>query len=130
VVRTDEATGLHVIPAGDFAANSSRLFYSKEMVSLLESLRLQYDLVVLDAPPLFAVSDAPLLAAIADAVLLCVKWRGTSRKLAEHAVRSLREAGANPVGVVLTQVDLRAYRATGYSDSPVHDRRNNGYYYG
>lgn len=78
---------------------------SQQFRQLIARLGRTYDLVLLDTPPVLAVSDATVIAPIADQVLMLVKWNHTARQAAEACVKALAEAGAAPVGVVLTMVD-------------------------
>ena len=98
------------------------------MARLLQTLRQDYDLVLLDAPPAQAVTDARVVAAIADATLLCVRWRSTPRGVVLHARELLEEAHANVVGAILTQVEVRVHVRSGYADAEVYHPRYGGYF--
>jgi succinoglycan biosynthesis transport protein ExoP len=103
------------------------LFLSATMGRLLASARHDYDLVILDAPPVQAMTEARVAAAIADATLLCVRWRSTPRAVLRHALELLEEAHAAVVGIVLTRVDARAHVRSGYADAEVYHRRYRRY---
>ena len=77
-----------------------------EMKEFLEEASAKYDLVILDAPPVLAVSESTVIASQADGTLLVV-WSGrTSRKLLTAAVRQLLSRGADLLGCVLNNLDL------------------------
>jgi Mrp family chromosome partitioning ATPase len=106
------------------------LFMSAAMGRLLATVRADYDLVLLDAPPVQAMTEARVVAAIADATLLCVRWRSTPRAVLRHALDLLEEAHAHVAGTVLTRVDPRAHVRSGYADAEVYHRRYRPYYRG
>ncbi len=128
IIRRDRLTAMDYISAGTSKANSLGLFMSDAMTQALERLRQDYDLVVLDAPPVFAMTDARIISRIADATLLCVRWRDTPRSVVSRSLDLLDEAQARVVGVSLTRVDPRAHVRGGHSDSEVYHPRYGGYY--
>ena len=128
VIRRDRTTGMDFIPAGGGRANSLGLFMSDAMARMLDRIRDEYDLVLLDAPPVFAMSEARIISRCADATLLCVRWRETPRSVVSRSLDLLDEADARVIGVALTRVDPRAHGRAGYADSEVYHRRYGGYY--
>ena len=128
--REDPLTGLAYIAAGKPGGDMLSLFLSDAMGRLLNTVREQYDLILLDTPPVQAMSEARVAASIADAVLLCVRWRDTPRDVLRHALNLLRETHANVIGTVLTRVDPRAHVRSGAADSEVYHRRYRRYYRG
>ena len=128
VIRQDLLSGMRYIAAGSPEANAFSLFMSEAMARLLQRLREEFDLVLLDAPPAQAMTDTRVIAGIADATLLCVRWRSTPIGVAEHAVALLGEAGANVVGVALTRVDARVHLRSGSADAEVYHPRYGGYF--
>ena len=128
VVRKDPDTGMAYIPCGRRDTNALGLLMSAAMVRLLQVLRDEYDLVLLDTPPAEAITDARIVAGLADATLFCVRWRATSRHVATHALGLLEEAHANVVGAALTQVDVNVHVRSGYADADVYHPRYGGYF--
>ncbi len=128
VIRKDSLTSMDYLPAGRAKADALGLLMSAAMARLLQTLRQDYDLVLLDAPPAEAASDARIIAAAADATLLCVRWRSTPRDVVLHALDLLEEAHANVVGAALTQVDVRSHVRSGYADAGVYHPRYGGRY--
>jgi polysaccharide biosynthesis transport protein len=129
-IRRDPMTGMHILPAGKPDGDLVGLFLSGVMASVLATLRTQYDIVVLDAPPVQAMTEARIIAALADATLLCVRWRSTPRDVLLHAVAVLEDAHAHVAGTVLTRVDPRAHVRSGSADAEVYHRRYRTYYEG
>jgi Mrp family chromosome partitioning ATPase len=73
------------------------------MKSLLQSASGSFDYVIIDSPPLLAVSDALLLSTQVDGVVLVTRAGTTSRKQLEHALHRLSEIESNILGVVLNR---------------------------
>lgn len=117
VVQHTAVAGLDLIGTGAFPDNPAELVLRREMKEFLAHASELYDLVVLDAPPILAVSESTVIASQTDGVLLVV-WGGrTSRKLVVAAVRQLLSRGANLLGFVLNNLDLARmgnYGASGY----------------
>jgi capsular exopolysaccharide synthesis family protein len=130
VIEADPLTGMSFIHAGHPRGDVLSLFMSEAMARLLATVRGQYDLVLLDAPPVQAMTEARVIAAIADATVLCVRWRSTPRAVLRHALDLLEDANANVVGTVLTRVDPRAHVRSGFADAEVYHRRYRQYYQG
>jgi capsular exopolysaccharide synthesis family protein len=128
IIRKDEVTGMEYIVAGKPDANALGLLMSATMARLLQTLRQDYDFVLLDAPPAQAVTDARIVAGLADATLLCVRWRSTPRSTALNTLEMLEEAHANVVGAVLTHVDVNVHVRSGFADAEVYHPRYGGYF--
>jgi capsular exopolysaccharide synthesis family protein len=128
VIQKDPATGMDFIPCGTREANILGLLMSATMIRLLQTLRHDYDLVLLDTPPAEAITDARIVAGLADATLFCVRWRATSHQIALHALDRLVDAHANVVGVALTQVDVNVHLRSGHADAEAYHPRYGGIY--
>jgi capsular exopolysaccharide synthesis family protein len=122
LVQVDEGSGLHVIAARGGTANPQDLLGSQQMRGFLHGLRDRYDLIVIDAPPVLAVTDALVLSHIVDAVVFLVRWERTPRPIALGAIKLLQTQGRHLAGVVLTRVNVRRHAKYGFGDY--------GYYYG
>lgn len=117
VVQHTAVAGLDLVGTGAFADNPAELVLRREMKDFLAEAAKHYDLVIVDSPPVLAVSESTVIASQTDAVLLVV-WSGrTSRKLVQAAVRQLLSRGAYLAGCVLNNLDLTqmgSYGASGY----------------
>ena len=122
VIEIDPVSTAHLIPAGARAPNPIDLLGSPQMRRLIKALAQAYDLVILDTPPVLAVSDALVLVRHVDATLFLIRWEQTRRLAAVSGLKVALEAGANLAGVVLSQVDVKRHAQYDYADS--------GYYYG
>jgi capsular exopolysaccharide synthesis family protein len=85
--------------------------------AMIQKLADDFDLVILDSPPILAVSDAVLIASAADATLFVVRWRTTPKDIVKQGVKVLRASRANLAGVVFNRIDMskaRQYEGSGY----------------
>jgi capsular exopolysaccharide synthesis family protein len=114
ILYKDERTGLELMTAGRAQGDPALLLGSLPLRRLLAALRLRYDLIVVDAPPVLGAVDARLLAASADLTLLVVRWAATRRQEVGSALKALRGAGAQLAGAALTFVDLKRHAYYGY----------------
>ena len=129
-LQDDPVSGMKFIAAGKPIADILALFLSDEMRQLLAEAREQFDLILLDSPPVEAMTESRIAAALADATLLCVRWRATPAKTLLRAMEVLHDAHAKVIGTVLTRVDPRAHLRSGYADAGVYHRRYRAYYRG
>lgn len=108
-IQRDVSTGLDLLTTGSIPPNASELLLSDSMSRLMESLGECYDIVVIDTPPVLAVSDAPMMATIAGTVFLVARFqKSTIGELTESA-RQLQRANAPLKGVIFNGVDARAF---------------------
>jgi succinoglycan biosynthesis transport protein ExoP len=92
---------LRLLPGGMVPPNPSELLGSKRMEQLLDKLSKQADVVIVDSPPVLAVTDAAVLAKHVSGLVLVTKAGQTRRDAALQALEHLRQAGANLLGGVL-----------------------------
>jgi capsular exopolysaccharide synthesis family protein len=97
---------LYLLPAGPPAPHPAELVGSASMRSLLQELRREYDYILLDSPPVLAVTDAVLLSLLADSVVLVARSSQTPKQSLRRAAGLFLQANANIAGVVLNATDL------------------------
>ena len=114
-------TGLQVLACGPIPPNPSELLQSKAMETLLAQLRAEYDVVLLDAPPLLPVTDAALLTAQADGALVVVRHGKTTHDQLAHAIERLEAVDARALGVVLNMVPAKRRGGETYSYTYQYD---------
>jgi capsular exopolysaccharide synthesis family protein len=102
VVRTT-VPKLAFLPPGPVPPNPAELLGSRRTAELLDELRGAADVVVIDTPPLLAVTDAAVLAARADGVMVVTALGETRRDSLERAVRILRHTGVRILGTVVNK---------------------------
>lgn len=105
---------LAVIPAGTPTPHSAGLLDSPSFGRLLEQVRSQFDLIVIDTPPLNLITDAATIAATVGAVVLVVRGGVTDREALEMALDRLGRTNASILGVVLNDVRLPSGYASSY----------------
>ena len=96
---------LFLITAGTILPNPPEILGSKEMENLIKELKINFDYIIIDTPPILPVSDTLLLASKADATLIVVKARKTKEKIVKESYERLIEAKANVIGTVLNESD-------------------------
>ena len=106
--------GLHVIASGAIPPNPAELLQSGQMATFLERLRRQYDVIIIDAPPLLPVADAAVLAQQADGALLVVRHGKTTKDQVTAAVERLRSVEAELLGTVFNRTPNKGGDGYGY----------------
>jgi capsular exopolysaccharide synthesis family protein len=107
VFNPTKIANLWVVTCGIIPPNPSELLGSQKMKVFLERAKQQFDIVLLDSPPISSLADASVLGAVVDGVLFIVKVNMANRDLIEKAKEQLETVGANIIGVVLNDVDVK-----------------------
>lgn len=107
---------LHVVTSGDIPPNPSELLGSKEMKLTLEALRGHYDIIILDLPPINAVSDALVISRLTHGMVMVVRQNYNNKRELQEAMRQLKIVDAKVLGFVLTAAEEREekYRSRRY----------------
>lgn len=103
-VRPNVLPNLDFLPSGPFPPNPSELLNSKTMALLIEEFEGRYDQVIIDSPPVLAVTDAAILAVHTDGVVIVLRSGETEQRAAERSVDQLRRLGVRVFGAVLNAV--------------------------
>lgn len=122
ILHRDERTDMIVITAGRSATNPTDILSSEQMKTLLSRLAQVNDLVVVDSPPVLAVSDARVLSRLTDKTVYMVRWAETRREIAMLGIKQMLDIGSDVAGVTLSMVNVAKHARYGYGDS--------GYYHG
>ena len=128
VIHHDLETGLHFLPVKTQTTNPTDLLESERMRQLIEVCRANYDYIIIDTAPVASVTDTKVAASLADKIVFVVHWGKTIESAARDSLQSLREAGVEPAGAVLTQIDLRKHAQYGYGDIGQYYSRSQRYY--
>jgi polysaccharide biosynthesis transport protein len=107
---------LHVLPSGQVPPNPSELLGSRPMATLLEQLSSQYDIVLIDTPPLLPVTDAAILAKISGGALVIAAAGNVHRQQLADGLGALQDVGARVLGVVLNRLAHKQNDAYSYYD--------------
>ncbi|HEY2607630.1 MAG TPA: CpsD/CapB family tyrosine-protein kinase, partial [Paraburkholderia sp.] len=115
MIQHDVLPGLDVLPKGSLPTHPAELLMSKRFETMLDELKPYYDVVIVDTPPVLAVTDATLIGKYAGTTLLVVRHgRHPLNEIIETAKR-MRNAGVAMRGVLLTDVPQEgAFLGSGY----------------
>jgi len=114
ITRSTFVEGLSFIPAGALPPNPSELLGGDRMHEVVVSLKSEFDVVLLDTPPVHAAADSLILGKLSDGVLLVLRAGHTERASALDAIRRLTSIGVRVVGAVLNDPDQKVPQYTGY----------------
>lgn len=98
---------VNIITSGPIPPNPAELLNSKAMTRFLEEVSRQYDQVLIDTPPVIAVTDAQVLASKVDGVILVVNAGKTNKDIVVKAKQQLQHVKANLLGVVLNKKEMK-----------------------
>ncbi|MBL9135244.1 MAG: polysaccharide biosynthesis tyrosine autokinase [Verrucomicrobiales bacterium] len=115
ITHKSDVPNLDVIACGPIPANPSELLDTPQMEKLLGELRQRYDRVVIDCPPISAVSDPLVMGAKSDGILYVMKFKKIRREHARRSVQRIQDAGIQVVGVLLNDIDFEGRDSYYYS---------------
>ncbi len=107
VIKRTEVENLDLITAGDIPPNPAEMVGSERMKAFLDEARARYDIVLLDSPPVVAVTDAAILTTRADATIVVVSSGMTGRSELKRAINLIQNVGSHVLGVVLNGLDIK-----------------------
>ena len=114
--RTTGVDGLHFIAAGAYPPNPSEILTSSRFSEILARLEQEFDLVIVDTPPLLAVADAAVIANLAGSTVLVMRSGVHTESHVADALKKLRRARARVVGGVMNAVPLKNHNRNGTYD--------------
>lgn len=126
-IATEPESGVDIMLGLGPAEDAFTLMRGERMAQLLQAVRPRYDLIVIDAAPVMAVSETRTLIDLADETLFIVRWKTTERSAARAALRDLERMDAGITGVVLTQVNLREHLKYQDADRLAYQDKYNQY---
>src|SRR6185437_6990861 len=136
-IQSIPGLGIDLLPLRSPPDDPLTPFANGQLPRLIRSLREQYDLVVIDGPPLLAVTEAQLLTAMVDRILFAVRWGKTRQDVALNALNLLRDPRllgdklvSEMIAAVVTQVDLRRHARYRFGDAGESLMRFKQYYGG
>lgn len=107
VVKKTAVNSLSLITSGSLPPNPSELLASNKMQDVIKLLAKHFDTVILDSPPLLAVTDALILAKSVDGVILVIDPKKTKRGAIQQAVEQLQRLDARLLGIVLNNIKVK-----------------------
>ncbi|RLC47531.1 MAG: hypothetical protein DRH70_03155 [Candidatus Coatesbacteria bacterium] len=110
---------LHFLPSGPTPPNPAEILSSSSVRELLAMLSNDFDVVLVDSPPIIGLTDAVVLGTIVGGVFLVIRAGRTSRQQMSLAVQMLQNVGCHILGAVLNEVDIHKpyYKVYAYSRS-------------
>jgi capsular exopolysaccharide synthesis family protein len=135
-IQQSAVVGLSILPCGPKPPNPAELLTSPRFEEIVDTLREQYDFVIIDTPPLLAVTDPAIVVPRVDGVLLVVRITKNGRPDAERARDILKTLDASVIGVVVNGQQIKSgyggygYDSYGYNaeDYSYGDYEKDGYY--
>ena len=109
--------GFDVLMGEKPTTNAADIFSSHRFADFLDGLRKTYDHVIIDSPPVLAVTDARIIGLATDAVIYTVKWDSTTHRQVADGLKSLEQVNVNISGLVLSQISGKGMKRYGYGDS-------------
>jgi len=114
VIQPSPIPNLDIITSGNIPPNPTEMIASNRMTAMLEELKQMYDMILIDTPPLLAVTDAQIAATKSDGVVLVIDQGKVKKDVALKATKSLELVKARLLGVVLNNVKRSAKDQTYY----------------
>lgn len=106
---------LYLLTSGTIPPNPAEMLSSKKMKDFLRSMEEEFDSIIIDSPPVLAVTDAQILSTIVNGVLLVAASGQTEKEIIIRAKQLLMKVKANILGMILTKVPVNTGKGYGYS---------------
>ncbi|MEY4489448.1 MAG: hypothetical protein RIQ79_1956 [Verrucomicrobiota bacterium] len=116
---------LDILPTGGRAKNPTHILSNKAFELMISELRKRYDRIILDTPPLAAVSDALVVLSLVDGAIFTIFFNKVRRKAAQASARRLLESNVTCFGAVLNGLNLAV---SGYYYAQYYDKSYKDYY--
>ena len=125
LIQDTPVKNLSLITAGNMNEKFFGLINPQAMTEAINELRADFDLIIIDSPPILGVNDAAILANVADATMLVVKYSGYPRGMVLRAHNTLKSTADNMCGVILNNVNMKTdnYYASYYQPYHYHERK-------
>ncbi len=126
IVRSTEVNNLFYVSAGTIPPNPSEILGSTQMESFIQKLKNTFDYVIIDSPPLIAVTDSEILAQVVDGTILVVSANYTEMDLLEKSIEVLKRDNSTFLGVLLNNFSFRSGYSSYYKYYYYYSRPTNG----
>ena len=114
VIQYTEIKGLDFIPRGPIPPNPSELLMHSNFSKFLDEIKTQYDLIIIDTPPVLAVTDAVIISSQAGTTLIVARYETNTPKEITLCIRKLEQNGVLVKGVIINAVVKKAASAYSY----------------
>ncbi len=105
IIYKSKIKKLFVIPKGKISNDPADLLASSKMKALLKDVKEKFDIIIIDTPPVIAVSDASIVCSHADGAVMVIRAGKTQRGIVHHATEILTQSKVNLLGYVLTHIE-------------------------
>jgi len=127
LIQATSVPNLEMLTAGSLGPEDLGGFSRARFASLLEICRVNYDVIVVDSPPVLGISDASVVSQEVDVTLLLIQHRRYPRNVSQRAKRVIEEVGGKLFGVILNNVNIKTddnyYYYAGYSTQYGYKKR-------
>lgn len=115
-LRETEIPNLYIMPAGNIPPNPSELLITMQMANLLDELKKECDLIIIDGTPSKLVTDAVILSRIVDSTIVVTAHNQTKKDELEKIIKDIKNVGGNIAGIVYNKVpvSVKKYNQTYY----------------
>lgn len=126
VIKTTDIPNLFVLPCGPLPPNPAELLMTKRFATVLDELAKRFDRIILDSPPVQAVTDAVVLSKLVDGVILVVRADKTLRDDAKRSSKQIKDVGGRVFGVIVNEINAgdRSYYSYGYGYGYGYDAKD------
>jgi polysaccharide biosynthesis transport protein len=107
VILPTAVENLSILPSGILPSDAVGILNSQRMSDMIAELKLRYDIIFFDSPPMLGVSDASVLASEVDQSIIVVQHRRFPRNMLTRVKQAILGVGGTVLGVVLNNVDLK-----------------------
>ena len=120
-LKKTDVNNLYLLPAGNIPPNPSELLVRRQMRNLLEQLKNQVDLIIIDGTPSKLVTDSVILSRIVDSTIIVSAHNQTRKDDLERVIKDIKNVGGNVAGVVYNKIPVssKKYNQTYYYSSNV-----------
>jgi succinoglycan biosynthesis transport protein ExoP len=125
-IQRSAVENLEIMTCGPMVLNPAELLMSPRFKELIDEMRGQFDLVVVDSSPLNLVTDPSIIGSVADGILLVVRQSRTQRHDIEHTVELLRTLGTPVLGMLINGVSRPAIGYSYAAEDPGEDAVKSG----
>ncbi len=107
IIKQSDELGIDYIINKESSTAVINLLKSQKLAQLLQALRDKYDYILLDSPPVESLSDALYVTKLADGVIFVIGYGRAKKSYVKDSIDSLKNYGANILGVILSQVEMK-----------------------
>jgi Mrp family chromosome partitioning ATPase len=114
MVQDTKIPGLFVLPSGEYADHEYNMLYSKRLGELIAQARRDYDVVLIDTPPLLVMPDARVFGRFTDGIVLVLRAAHTGRETALATQQRIHEDQTTLLGTILNdwKSDAESYKGS------------------